>query len=309
MGALFGLIFIDFVAILGLILLTCGIAGVIIFPMLSKKGFKAGVMLSVLSGVSIGAGAIIVILAASVYSPLLWISDEPYVPTDIVIEEEGYQAERFTADGIVYVAVDLYVNYDIYEERNEPVFSYKAGKTIFSDNYERGNYYRVENDMDFDLVCDCYYTLFCPEEQKDSVLTYYLEQTDILWYTYNYDYDYDFNLFNIFGEDDDENLCLPDNLQQPLTEFIRGVDKVTDDKIEMSLGAGDEYVIYYIEAVSSDKVISYNGAEFCVTGDNVYYVLYSEYSGTLVDEYLYTLVEIPESFEAELGAYLSDLAY
>ena len=99
---------------------------------------------------------------------------EDFVETDIVIEENGYQSELFTADGTVYVALSLEGDYDYISEHSRPVFSYKT--LGFINNAWCGNYYQVDNDHGFTLICDDMSNLFCPENEKDMIEAFYSDK-------------------------------------------------------------------------------------------------------------------------------------
>ena len=75
-----------------------------------------------------------------------------FVETDIVIEENGYQDARFTADGVVYEVLDFEANDDAYIEN--PIFTYKTEG--FLNRSQCGNYYKVENPQGFNIVADYY---------------------------------------------------------------------------------------------------------------------------------------------------------
>ena len=73
-----------------------------------------------------------------------------FVETDVIIAEEGYQGSRFTANGVVYERLAFEVEDE--EAIGDAVFAYKT-EGIWHNN-ERGNYFLVENDQGFHLVCD-----------------------------------------------------------------------------------------------------------------------------------------------------------
>ena len=66
---------------------------------------------------------------------------EDYVETKITVEENGYQDERFTADGKVYEVIDLYVNNeDTITSKLEDIDSYdidliSSDKLIYVTSY------------------------------------------------------------------------------------------------------------------------------------------------------------------------------
>lgn len=127
-------------------------------------------------------GIVIAMLPVGFFGFILWVNATPsedFVETQIVIEESGYQIERFTADGVVYQSLELIPNYDICKENSVPVFSYKTPG--FWNRAQWGNYYALENDAGFDLIWSPYGGLFCPADQADAVLAHY-RQAGIVWY-------------------------------------------------------------------------------------------------------------------------------
>ncbi|MBO5779404.1 MAG: hypothetical protein J6R82_07540 [Clostridia bacterium] len=112
------------------------------------------------------------------------LPDSEYVKTDIVIAENGYQDERFTAGGVVYEALPLTVDDVVCSQKATAVFTYKT-KGILN-GYLTGNYYRIETDSGFDLIWNGIDRLFAPAKDKEAVLAYYYGEA-IDWVTYDYD--------------------------------------------------------------------------------------------------------------------------
>ncbi len=104
-----------------------------------------------------------------------------FVPTDIVIEENGFQDSRFTADGVVYVRLPFDADYETCKDISTPVFSYYTKGLL--NGSQCGNYHRIDAKTDFDLLWDGNYRLFCPEDQYDVVVAHY-EQSPHHWYVY-----------------------------------------------------------------------------------------------------------------------------
>lgn len=141
------------------------------------KKLLTGLLMALLIG-----GIVIAMLPVGFFGFILWVNATPpedFVETQIVIEENGYQTERFTADGVVYQSLELIPNYDICKENSAPVFCYKTPG--FWNRAQWGNYYTLENDAGFDLIWSPYGGLFCPADQADAVLAHY-RQAGTVWY-------------------------------------------------------------------------------------------------------------------------------
>lgn len=176
MGVVFALIFFVGALAAGTALLILGIVGIAVLS--KKKGSGA------LKGLSIASTAVggVLMCVPIVFFLLigminLFAMDSFYfVDTGVYIEEEGYQGELFTVDGVTYECVD-----EIWTdpEGREAVYCYKSDG--FMSGGDRGNYYRVENDGGFDLVCCEYGSLFCPTEQYEEVYNYYTDESNLIW--------------------------------------------------------------------------------------------------------------------------------
>ena len=119
-------------------------------------------------GFVLGGGSVAFLLPSLVIALLVIFHSTPpegFVETDIVIEEQGYQSQRFTADGVIYETLDVYLRG--FGMASDAVFTYKVDG--FWNASEWGNYFTVENPHGFRLVCDEYGLLFAPREELDRV--------------------------------------------------------------------------------------------------------------------------------------------
>ena len=142
-----------------------------------KRQKKAHHALGAVSIVAIVLSSVVTLIPVGFFSFIIYVNATPpedFVETDIVIEENGYQSERFTADGTVYVALSFEGDYDYISEHSRPVFSYKT--LGFINNAWCGNYYQVDNDHGFTLICDDMSNLFCPENEKDMIEAFYSDK-------------------------------------------------------------------------------------------------------------------------------------
>lgn len=178
MGAIAGVMFFLVVLVVGLCGIGLGVAGLIVNRILKKRQKKAHLVIGVLSIVAIAVSSVITLIPVGFFSFIIYVNSTPpddFVETDIVIEENGYQSERFTADGTVYVALSFTGDSDYLNEHSHPVFSYKTHG--FMNGALCGNYYQVDNGHGFTLICDDMSTLFCPEDEKDAIEAFYADES------------------------------------------------------------------------------------------------------------------------------------
>lgn len=178
MGALFLIIPLIILLLLGIFLglagVTLGMIGAVIRKRNTKIGKPTSSAFGILCSVALVVGSIMTILPTAFFGFILLVNTLPpdgFVQTDITIEEDGYQDTRFTADGVVYEVLSMEL-YDL-AAMGEPVFTYQTSG--FLNGSQCGNYYLVPNEGDFSLVCDEFGVIFCPAEQKEAVYAYYYE--------------------------------------------------------------------------------------------------------------------------------------
>ena len=144
MGAVFGVLFFIWLLIVGLSGIELSIAGIIVSSIFSKKGKRFANPLKVASIVLLTIYALITLIPTGYFSFIFVANTMPpedYVETKITVEENGYQDERFTADGKVYEVIDLYVNNEVTITSNlEDIDSYdidliSSDKLIYVTSY------------------------------------------------------------------------------------------------------------------------------------------------------------------------------
>ena len=173
------------IAILALILLA-GVAalvgGIVGLCLLRRKTFSnKGLVIGLLIALIV-VGAILLLLPVGVGAYIMWTNfllDVSTPETNIVIEEEGYPGETFTADGVVYEMLPIYPDFDYCFDHSEPVFTY-IWQGVLGQNYP-GTLSRVENPQNFDLIWNDCDTMYCPTDQLDEVVAYYSSLEDIQW--------------------------------------------------------------------------------------------------------------------------------
>lgn len=168
MGAVAFVMAMGVVAVVGLALAGLGLVGTILFG-IHKKKIGCGISVAVLV-----VGLVIAVLPVLLVGGILLENakiPEDFQHTGIVIEENCYQPQTFTANGTVYHALPLEAHPDGCAMVAEAVFCYKPEG--FLNRSQWGNYYRLRNDQGFDLIWDGYSQLYCPEDQTDAILGYY----------------------------------------------------------------------------------------------------------------------------------------
>lgn len=177
MGAVFALGMFGMLFIIAGALFFSAILFLILKFVLKKKGLRIFFLISsILSFIASFILAIIPVCFIIMIVSMNVLPPEDFVETDIQIEENGYQKEKFTADGKKYYIITEMSNVST---NITPIYSY-IYKDIFESN-NNGNYFRI-NDSSFDIVCDKYGTVFCSEEQMDEVLDYYFDDNNAQWF-------------------------------------------------------------------------------------------------------------------------------
>ena len=177
--AIFVIVILAVILLAGVSALVGGIVGLCLLrrKTFSNKGLVIGLLIAL-----IVVGAILLLLPVGVGAYIMWTNfllDVSTPETNIVIEEEGYPGETFTADGVVYEMLPIYPDFDYCFDHSEPVFTY-IWQGVLGQNYP-GTLSRVENPQNFDLIWNDCDTLYCPAQQVDEVMAYYSSQQDIQW--------------------------------------------------------------------------------------------------------------------------------
>lgn len=231
-------------------------------------------------GIVLGANALI--LPLIFFGFALKMSATPpddFVDTGIVIEEEGYQLEEFTADGVLYQRL----LFNAASEHGEAVFTYKQGGWYTASQW--GNYFRVENGVGCDLVSDRHGGLFCPKDQYDRVVQAYesARETDSIWYV---------------------NLTQRIEVSDELRAAFRAVQNLESEGRLMEHSEYENLRFLNINEYSFDDVIYYGGFDLFYLPDGVFLRRNVVGQDGFPDNYI---VPIPEEYQSallELKAYL-----
>jgi len=200
------------------------------------------------------AGPAVVLGACGVIMPLIFFGfiliqcatpPDDFVETGIVIEEQGYQLEEFTADGVTYRRLC----FEGPSEHGEAVFTYKEDGWYTASQW--GNYYRVENGIGCDLVSDSYSGLFCPAEQYEQVAEAYenAREMDSVWRV---------------------NLKEEIEVSDELRAAFRAVQALKGGGRSMEKSEYDASRFLFIDEYSFDGVVSYDDFVLCYLDDGVF---------------------------------------
>lgn len=250
--------------------IAAGIVGIILFNHARKKGKKFGKPLIAVSAVVLAWSVLITALPIG-YGVFLYVMNsdvhDEYVETEIVIEENGYQGERFTADGVVYERLEIGGMYPIGEEYFEnPIFSYKEERV--EDGVLWGNYYELKNDYGFNIVVGNYDEIFCPVDEKEEIIEFFSDENNFTWWSLNKDLESQKEV----GADGQKVL-------DELFEIKNGNNKTVLMKPDDLAGSND----YYFERVTKDNLFAKD--QICIRErDGKYYleksfVYISDYNG------------------------------
>lgn len=280
--------------ILLLILLICGIGGLFF----GIVGLSVGILLrknqiswskpfAVFGAIILAFSIPMTLIPAAFFGFVYYVNTVPpleFVETEIVIEEDGYQDERFTADGVLYEVLPLPADYDGCYPIATPVFSYYTEG--FMNGSECGNYYRLENDSGCELIWDGDQRLFARLELHESIVAYY-QTCPTKWYYYDWT-DYE-------GE---ELIGIP---LTPEAEKAAGalyaLDSDAQSAERLTLPAAD-YIDLTLHEVSADGIVYFDSISIGIINGDVFLTKTDWYVGE--DEVEYTGTRLPDELARPL---------
>ena len=278
MGAIVAIVFFVFLLIEGTIGIIAGVVGLILGRKKRKSGNPNSRGFTAVFAVVLSFSILITLIPVSFFSFIVIANSMPpdgFVETEIVIDENGYQDTRFTADGVVYEVLDFQV-YDT-DDISNPVFAYKTDG--FLNGSQCGNYYAINNNQGFNLVSDKFGLLFCPVEEKKNVVEYYTDIANLDGYYDNWDG----RRVKLSG---DEKEVVQDFLESDISSLHReNIVLENADKFEIAL-------------VCKEKLIYAESHWFLLFNDELYYVYDSDFAenGGLQ----YTLIKLPNAVSEPL---------
>ena len=278
MGAIAAIVFFVFLLIVGTIGIISGIIGLIIGCKKRKNGKPISKVLIVVFTVVLSISILITLIPVGFFSFIVMVNTMPpdgFVETEIVIDENGYQDTRFTADGVVYEVLDFQV-YDTDSIFN-PIFTYK--KAGFLNGSQCGNYYAIHNNQGFHLVSDAFGLLFCPVEERERVIAYY---TDIA------------NLEGYYDDWNGREFKLSDKEAESVRDFWEmDIDLLHQEQIVL-----EDAEEFEIKLVCKENLIYVESHWFLIFNDELYYVYDSDFAeeGGLQ----YTLIRLPDALSETL---------
>ena len=279
--AIFVIVILAVILLAGVAALVGGIVGLCLLrrKTFSNKGLVIGLLIAL-----IVVGAILLLLPLGVVGYVMWTNfllDVSTPETNIVIEEEGYPGETFTADGVVYEMLPIYPDFDYCFDHSEPVFGY-TWQGVLGQNYP-GTLYRVENPQNFDLIWDDCDTMYCPTDQVDEVMAYYSGAEVFRWTYISTDWVDEDDWDSIYVSED--HLETVQTLPEVWCSPVEPV-KVTHDTTEL-----------WITAYLDDKVISEMDFTVALTENEAYLVRREETVATdTMDELIQYGIPLPAEF-------------
>ena len=225
----------------GIFGIAAGIVGIILFNLARKKGKKFGKPLTIVSAVVLTLSVLITALPVGygVFIYVMNLDNPDRTPqTEIIIQEETYQYERFTADGVVYERVEIDELSPIYSEW-EPAFSY-VSKSIFGDTY--GTYDKLIIENGFNIVAGDSGEVFCPVAEKEEVEAFYGDDNNYKWC---------YDEYSIY-----EPIAVEDDGQKVLDELLKTY-KSKPETVKVKIEY-ENFEKYWFEQLSNDGVFSKN---------------------------------------------------
>lgn len=212
-----------------------------------------------------------------------------YVDTDLWIEEDGYQDQRFTVEGVVYEALPLDCDELVCKEKMTAIFSYETKG--FLNGYLTGNYYAIANDYGFDIVWNGIDLLFAPADQVEEILEFYRADPEA-WYLLDYE------------QPDEEGDPAKIALDEGAISAIGAYLELDVSKLETTTAiAEDGYDTVEIWATSRDGIVLIN--HWFVVIDGKAYVHLSS-ATTEQNQEKMTLAILPDEISAPLAGLIAE---
>ena len=271
MGAIFAIILLVALLSIGMIGIGAGIVGLMIGRKRKRAGKSFSRALTIVFAIVLSISIVVAIIPIGFFSFIVIVNSLPpegFVETEIIIEENGYQDTKFTADGVIYEVLDFQV-YDADAICN-PIFTYQTKGLL--NGSQCGNYYAIDNSQGFRLISDNSGHLFVPVEEKELVVEYYTNVANVCGY---YD-DWDEREFKL---SDDENAVVQDFLSTDI-ELLHQEKIVLDDAEK-----------FEIKLICTEGIIHVESHWFLIFNDELYYIADSDFAED--HGILYTLIELP----------------
>ena len=271
MGVVFVIIFLLTLLSIGIIGIGAGFIGLMIGRKRKKEGKPFSKGLTIVFAIVLSISIVVAVIPIGFFSFIVIVNSLPpegFVKTEIVIEENGYQDTRFTADGVVYEVLDFQVHDT--DAICNPVFSYQTNGLL--NGSQCGNYYAIDNSQGFRLISDNSGHLFVPVEEKELVTEYYTNVANVCGY---YD-DWDEREFKL---SDDENAVVQDFLNT-------NIELLHQEKIVL-----DDAEKFEIKLICTEGIIHVESHWFLIFNDELYYIADSDFAED--HGIVYTLIELP----------------
>ena len=163
MGVVFAVVFLALIFLGGVGPLVGGIVGLCVIRKkeMRRKGLVTGLLVTLLV-----FGALMTLLPVGYVGFVLlsnFRTDIIAESTNAAIEGAGYPGETFTADGVVYEMLPVYIDFEYCSDNSEPAFTYTWEDTLGTSIPLY--LYLVENPQNFNLIWDGCGMLYCPVDQ------------------------------------------------------------------------------------------------------------------------------------------------
>lgn len=271
------------VTAIGFILFGLGVGGTITLTVIKKNGKPIKKPLFILSIVSLVVGILMMVpcatLSIAVYIDCM-TPPENFVETNLVIDQDGRQEQKFSVDGVEYQRINL-DTINLRNVKKTPVFTWKTSGFLNKGNV--GNYYEFENKSKFYFVLDEDNNIFCRS----------FDYVDINMFYHNID-NYPISLsLDYINEEEKESLDLVNqNFEDEILHILNRKDdgyfEITKPKNIYTLkvtGISYDGLCRYFEIID---IVSYN--------NNLYYVIDVNYKD--LDNPIYYINDIPDELES-----------
>lgn len=269
----------------GFFMSVASIVCLVIFSRRKKAGKKYGKSLTIISKIALAVGILIMICPIGFFTFIAYVNTakpSDYVETEIMIEEDGFQDSRFTANGVVYEVLPLEPNYNACAAVATPVFSYETSG--FLDRSQCGNYYSVENNQGFDLIWSDAGYLFCPENDVKKIEDYYTNEDSSEWYFFKY------------GEEAEEfTYPVTQDVGKELGDFVKNdADSMEETKVVVK-----NDMEFTIIELSNDNLVTKYHSEFIVKDGSLYLVNEKAYDSE-TDIETYSVIKVPDQIDEKI---------
>ncbi len=244
MGVVFFMVALSMLFILGIMLVSFGVAMLIIYG--AKKIKRKALFIIGIVFVSVGA------LTAAIFpvyvSGVTMVANKTYPVKGQVINQSGYQDLSFSVGDTTYKRLNFEESMLIGIDDKTPVFTYKQRFFLFW-NAVSGYYYEINNhDLKYPLYVSDQGHLFCKESDYQNATEYY-ENCERKWYFFEYE-------------------CTAE--EDALLSYLETVDDMFATTVDLS---DDNFDAYMFTLISKDKIVQFKREILIVKNGRCYLYL------------------------------------